>query len=66
MLDIAYVREHLEEVRERLSHRGFSLDVQTFERLDGERKTLIHEAERLRQVHRTVAARPHTGIAGRA
>jgi seryl-tRNA synthetase len=55
MLDIAYVREHLEEVRERLSHRGFSLDVQTFERLDGERKTLIHEAERLRQVRNSAS-----------
>src|SRR5215831_1400183 len=55
MLDIAYVREHLEEVRERLSHRGFSLDVKTFERLDGERKTLIHEAERLRQVRNSAS-----------
>jgi seryl-tRNA synthetase len=50
MLDLAYIRENLDEVRQRLALRGFAFDVETFERLDGERKTLIHEAERLRQL----------------
>jgi seryl-tRNA synthetase len=50
MLDLGYLRENLNEARERLSTRGFALDVQTFERLDSERKTLILEAERLRQL----------------
>lgn len=49
MLDLAYLRENLEDARSRLSQRGFSLDVQTFQRLDSERKKLIQEAERLRQ-----------------
>jgi seryl-tRNA synthetase len=49
MLDLAYLRENLEDARSRLSQRGFSLDVQTFQRLDGERKKLIQEAEGLRQ-----------------
>jgi seryl-tRNA synthetase len=49
MLDLAYVRENLESVRERLAHRGFSLDVETFQRLDRERKRLIQETDRLRQ-----------------
>jgi seryl-tRNA synthetase len=50
MLDLAYLRENIELARERLAHRGFSLDQQTFQRLDGERKTIILEVERLRQL----------------
>src|SRR5437764_8582881 len=49
MLDLAYLRENIEPVRQRLAHRGFSLDVETFQRLDGERKTLILELEKLQQ-----------------
>jgi seryl-tRNA synthetase len=50
MIDLAYVRDNLETARERLAHRGFSLDVETFRKLDGERKQLILEVERLRQL----------------
>ncbi len=50
MLDLAYLRENIETARDRLAHRGFSLDVQTFQQLDSERKTIILEVERLRQV----------------
>src|SRR5436190_14131245 len=50
MLDLAYLRENIETARDRLAHRGFSLDVQTFQRLDGERKSIIQEVERLRQL----------------
>src|SRR5262245_15102370 len=50
MIDLAYVRDNLETDRERLAHRGFSLDVETFRKLDGERKQLILEVERLRQL----------------
>jgi seryl-tRNA synthetase len=50
MLDLTYLRENIDEARRRLSHRGFVLDVETFQRLDSERKNLIHEAERLRQL----------------
>jgi seryl-tRNA synthetase len=49
MLDLAYLRENLELARVRLSHRGYTLDVETFSRLDGERKSLIQEVELLRQ-----------------
>jgi seryl-tRNA synthetase len=49
MLDLAYLRENTEPARQRLAHRGFSLDVETFQRLDGERKTLILELEKLQQ-----------------
>ena len=50
MLDLAYLRENIETARDRLAHRGFSLDVQTFQQLDGERKSIILDVERLRQV----------------
>ena len=50
MLDITYLRDNIETARTRLSHRGFSLDVETFLRLDGERKSVIHEVEKLRQL----------------
>src|SRR5436190_17790339 len=50
MLDLAYLRENIEAARDRLAHRGFSLDVETFRRLDGERKSIILEVERLRQL----------------
>src|SRR5262245_50697346 len=49
MLDLTYLRENVEVARERLAHRGFLLDVLTFQKLDSERKQLIQEVERLRQ-----------------
>src|SRR5438552_13739032 len=50
MIDLVYVRDNLETARERLARRGFSLDVETFQKLDGERKQLILEVERFRQL----------------
>ncbi len=50
MLDLAYLRENLELARTGLAHRGFSFDVETFQQLDGERKNIIQEVERLRQL----------------
>jgi seryl-tRNA synthetase len=50
MLDPAYLRENIEAARDRLAQRGFSLDVETLRRLDGERKKIILEVERFRQL----------------
>jgi seryl-tRNA synthetase len=55
MLDLAYLRDNLETARERLAHRGFSLDVETFQRLDSKRKQFILEVERLRQSQNTAS-----------
>ncbi len=55
MLDLTYLRDNIDAVRERLAHRGFSLDVETFQRLDSERKNLIQEVERLRQRRNTAS-----------
>ena len=50
MLDPAYLRENIEAARERLASRGFKLDLETFQRLDGERKTIILDVEGARQL----------------
>src|SRR5260370_40020828 len=55
MLDLNYVRENIETARRRLADRGFLLDVGTFQRLDGERKNVIYEVERLRQLRNTAS-----------
>ena len=55
MLDLNYVRENIETARRRLADRGFLLDVETFQRLDGERKNVIYEVERLRQLRNTAS-----------
>ena len=55
MLDLNYLRENLETARKRLADKGFVLDVGTFQRLDGERKTVIYDVERLRQVRNTAS-----------
>src|SRR5215475_97307 len=49
MLDITYLRDNVETARDRLAHRGFTFDVETFQRLDSERKNIILEVERMRQ-----------------
>src|SRR5229473_41614 len=55
MLDLNYLRENIETARRRLADRGFSLDVEMFQRLDTERKSVIHEVERLRQLRNTAS-----------
>ena len=55
MLDINYLRDNIDTARQQLAHRGFTLDVETFQRLDGERKNIIHEVERLRQLRNTAS-----------
>ena len=55
MLDLNYLRENIETARQRLAGRGFLLDVETFQRLDGERKSIIHAVERLRQLRNSAS-----------
>ena len=47
MLDARFVRDHAEEVRDALSARGASWDVDAFLGLDAERRSLIAEVEAL-------------------
>ncbi len=45
MLDLAYIREHKEEVKEALKTRAPKLDLDAFLKVDGERRELLRELE---------------------
>jgi seryl-tRNA synthetase len=48
VLDLKFVREHFEEVKERIGRRGQAIDWSFFAALDAERRAIIQEAEGLR------------------
>lgn len=48
MLDIKFVREHLDEVKEKISRRSQAIDWELFLRLDSERRQILQESESLR------------------
>jgi len=55
MLDAKYLREHLDEVRERTAWRGQTFDADTFVSIDGERRKTLQEWERLRALQKKVS-----------
>lgn len=55
MLDVKYIREHLEEVRERLGRRGQAISLDPFVSIDSERRKAIQEWERLRALQKKVS-----------
>jgi len=55
MLEAKYIREHLEEVRERLATRGQAINLDEFVLIDGERRRTIQEWERLRALQKKVS-----------
>jgi len=61
VLDLKFVREHLDLVKEKTAQQGMDLDVSEFERLDEERRRLLAEVESLKhqrnQVNREIAER---------
>jgi len=48
MLDAALLRQDLDKAVEALASRGFAFDRETYLRLDGERRSIIQEAETLK------------------
>ncbi len=48
MLDLKFVREHLEEVKEKIGRRGLQIDWERFARLDAGRRAILQESEALR------------------
>ena len=48
MLDFKYLREHIDDVKEKIAHRGGSIDWETFFELDASRRELLQEVEDLR------------------
>lgn len=55
MLEAKYIRDHLEEVRERLSSRGQTISLDQFVTIDGERRKTLQEWERLRGLQKKVS-----------
>lgn len=55
MLEAKYIREHLEEVKERLALRGQNINLDMFVLIDEERRKAIHEWERLRALQKRVS-----------
>jgi seryl-tRNA synthetase len=55
MLEAKYIREHLDEVRERLALRGQAINLDQFVLIDGERRKAIQEWERLRSLQKKVS-----------
>jgi seryl-tRNA synthetase len=48
MHDLNFFRNNLESTRERLSKRGFDLDIAAFQELDGKRRQAVTESEQLK------------------
>jgi len=55
MLEAKYIREHLDEVRERLALRGQAIDLDPFISIDSERRRAIQEWEGLRALQKKVS-----------
>jgi seryl-tRNA synthetase len=55
MLDAKYIREHLDEVREKLGLRGQAIDLDQFISIDSERRKIIQEWEKLRALQKKVS-----------
>jgi seryl-tRNA synthetase len=48
MYDFNYFRNNLDQIRERLSTRGFSLDIEAFQKIDQRRRQYLTESEQLK------------------
>ena len=55
MLEARYIREHLDEVKERIGLRGGAVDFERFVSIDAERRKALQEWERLRAVQKKVS-----------
>ena len=55
MLEAKYIRDHLDEVRQRLALRGQAVNLDQFLLLDGERRKTIQEWEKLRALQKKVS-----------
>jgi seryl-tRNA synthetase len=48
MLDLGYVREHLDVIEKMARDRGVALDLAPFREIDGERRKIIHATEQMK------------------
>ncbi len=56
MLDLKFLRDNLEAVERRLATRGETIDLGAFRELDGNRRSLLGEAETLKAERNQVSA----------
>lgn len=49
MLELKFIRENRELVKEMLANRNSSIDLAEFDKLDEERRTILGEVELLKQ-----------------
>src|SRR5581483_4177506 len=56
MHDLAFFRANLDSIAQRLSTRGFQLDLEQFRALDAERRAALTEAEQLKAGRNTQSA----------
>ncbi len=55
MLDFKFLRDHLDEVKERITQRGTDIDWEGLLKLDASRRELLREVESLRYQRNTVS-----------
>jgi len=55
MLDIKFLRQHMDRVEASLKARGTAFDLSEFRSLDERRRNILQEVERLRNERNTVS-----------
>jgi seryl-tRNA synthetase len=55
MLEIKYVRQNMQEIQRALNNRGYSADLETFQKTDENRRLILIEAETLRNRRNVVS-----------
>ena len=55
MLDFKFLRDHIDQVKEKIAQRGTSIDWETFFELDASRRELLQEVENLRYQRNTAS-----------
>ena len=61
MLDINFIREHLDEVKKSTAEKGYQTDVEAVLKLDDEKKSVLQKVEALRAERNAVAAQMKGG-----
>ena len=61
MLDINFIREHLDEVKKSTAEKGYQTDVDAVLKLDDEKKSVLQKVEALRAERNSIAAQMKGG-----
>jgi seryl-tRNA synthetase len=58
MLDIKYIREHVDEIKQNIKNRGLNVDIDELLKLDKSRLELLSEVEKLRNTKNKPSTKP--------